>query len=178
VTAPHRALLVAVVTALALALATTPAGAQDAPVDGPADAPDVALGVTISFDVGPYDPELGDFRVEAVEVAGEAHGPQAVTVELRDADGDVLWSTVTTLTPPSTTLTVDRPVAVGAVASAGLSQPVPVVEAAQVVPEVNHTTEGGGGSGQLALSMVVIIALVALVFRTPLPSASTARWTR
>jgi hypothetical protein len=174
VTALRRALLAAAVVQLVVALATTSAGAQDAPVD----APDVALGVTISFDVGPYDPELGDFRVEAVEVAGEAHGPQAVTVELRDADGDVLWSTVTTLTPPSTTLTVDRPVAVGAVASAGLSQPVPVVEAAQVVPEVNHTTEGGGGSGQLALSMVVIIALVALVFRTPLPSASTARWTR
>jgi hypothetical protein len=69
-------------------------------------------------------------------------------------------------------------VAVGDIASAGISQRLPVVAAEQVVPEVNHTTEGGGGSGQLALSMVVIIALVALVFRTPLPSASTARWTR
>lgn len=166
-TALRRALLALVAAALVLLWTAPPAMAQE-----------VALGVTISFDVGPYDPELDDFRVEAVEVAGEAHGPQAVTVELRDERGEVLWSAQSALTPPSTTIRVDVPVAVGDVASAGLSQLLPAVEAAQVVPEVSHTTEGGGGSGQLALSMVVIIALVALVFRTPLPSASTARWTR
>jgi hypothetical protein len=37
---------------------------------------------------------------------------------------------------------------------------------------------GGGASGQLALSMVLTVVVLTILFRTPLPSASTQRWTR
>lgn len=42
----------------------------------------------------------------------------------------------------------------------------------QPVPQGN----GFGGAGQLALSMVVAVVFVAILFRTPLPSATTTRW--
>lgn len=35
---------------------------------------------------------------------------------------------------------------------------------------------GAGGAGQLALSMVIAVIFVAILFRTPLPSATTVRW--
>jgi hypothetical protein len=37
---------------------------------------------------------------------------------------------------------------------------------------------GLGGAGQLALSMVIAVVFVAILFRTPLPSATTQRWRR
>jgi hypothetical protein len=37
---------------------------------------------------------------------------------------------------------------------------------------------GLGGAGQLALSMVVAVVFVAILFRTPLPAATTQRWRR
>jgi hypothetical protein len=74
---------------------------------------------------------------------------------------------------------VDRPIAVGALADAGVSQPQTVVAGVQIErPEVTWSAAGSGGSGQLALSMVLAIIVVAVVFRTPLPSASTQRWTK
>lgn len=37
---------------------------------------------------------------------------------------------------------------------------------------------GAGGSGQLAVSMVLAVVVIAIVFRSPLPSATVQRWTR
>lgn len=56
----------------------------------------------------------------------------------------------------------------------------PVVEGAQVVrPHVAWSAAGGGaGKAQLALSMVLAIIIVAVLFRSPLPSTSSERWTR
>ena len=45
-------------------------------------------------------------------------------------------------------------------------------------PEVEWGAGGGAGGGDLALTMVLAVLLVALVFRTPLPSASSQRWTK
>ena len=159
------------VLVVAVVLTTAaPAGAQE---DGPRQ-------VDISFDVGSYDSSLGDFPVTAVVVRGDGQEGQPVTVEVRDTRGNVIWSGEATFSPPEVRIPVDPPIAVADVGSASLAQALPVVAAEQFVPpEVFHSMEGGaGGSGQLALSMVLIVALVALLFRSPLPSASTQRWTR
>jgi hypothetical protein len=44
--------------------------------------------------------------------------------------------------------------------------------------EILGGASGGSGSGQLALSMILAIVVLAIVFRTPLPSSSTQRWTK
>jgi hypothetical protein len=68
---------------------------------------------------------------------------------------------------------------VGEVGSAGVSQALTVVGGVQIEPPtVDYGASGGGGGGQLALSMVMAVLLVAIVFRTPLPSSSTQRWTK
>lgn len=145
----------------------------------PASAQEDSLGqVDISFDVGPFDPTIDDWAIEVVEVSGALAEGQAFTVELSDADGLVLWSSTQPYAEPMQ-IVVDRTVAVGQVAEAGVSQPQVVVGGVQVVrPEVTWSAAGGGGSGQLSLSMVLAVVIVAIVFRTPLPSASTERWTR
>jgi hypothetical protein len=150
------------------------AAAQDAPAD------DQPRRIDIAFDVGPYDPALDDFPVNAVVVTGNGYEGLAVTVEIRGRGDALLWTGETTFTPPSVRIPVNPAIAVGRIESAGIVQRVPIVEAAQFVPpEVSHAVEGGaGGSGQLALSMVLIVALVALLFRSPLPSSTAQRWTR
>jgi hypothetical protein len=152
-----------------------PAAAQEAP-----PSPDKPRQIDVGFDVGSYDSDLGDFPVEAVIVRGDGMAGSPVKVEVRDDDGDVIWSGETSFTPPETRIPVNPPIAVARVGSVSLAQDLPIVEAAQIVPpQVSHAVEGGaGGSGQLALSMVLIVALVAILFRSPLPSASTQRWTR
>ena len=72
------------------------------------------------------------------------------------------------------------PVAVGEVAAAGVSQGITVVagRADRAAGARLEACGGGGGAGQLALSMVMAVLLVAIVFRTPLPSATTQRWTK
>ncbi len=46
------------------------------------------------------------------------------------------------------------------------------------IAEVLSQGAGGGGGGLLALSMVLSVVLVAILFRTPLPSQATQRWTK
>lgn len=163
-----RSLVLALGTAVGVLVLASPASAQDG-----------SLGqVDISFDVGAFDPTIGDWAIETVVVSGALAEGQAFTVELSDADGLVLWSSTQAYAEPMR-IAVDRTVAVGDVAEAGVSQPQVVVAGVQVVrPEVTWSAAGGGGSGQLSLSMVLAIVVVAIVFRTPLPSASTQRWTR
>jgi hypothetical protein len=36
----------------------------------------------------------------------------------------------------------------------------------------------GGGSGQLAVAMVLVVIVLVVLFRTPLPSATSQRWTK
>ena len=154
----------------ALLVVAAPASAQEEPTGT----------VNISFDVGEYDDALGDWPIDVVEVSGDLADGEDFTVELRDDDGAVLWSATQAFANDPTRITVDRPVAVADVADAGVSQPLTIVGGVQVErPPVTWSASGGGtGSGQLALSMVLAIIVVAVVFRTPLPSASTQRWTR
>lgn len=163
-----RLLLVLAGALLGVALLVTPASAQDD-----------SLGVVdISFDVGPYDAELGDWPIEVVTVTGALAEGEAFTVELRDVDGTVVWSATQPFTR-GLRIVVDRHVPVGVVADAGVSQAQAIVAGTQVVrPEVTWSAAGGGGAGQLSLSMVLAVVVVAIVFRSPLPSASTERWTR
>ena len=49
-----------------------------------------------------------------------------------------------------------------------------------VAPDASLPRQGSalGGAGQLALSMVIAVIFVAILFRAPLPSATTQRWRR
>jgi hypothetical protein len=146
----------------------------------PASGQEAAEGtVDISFDVGDYDPGRDDWTIEVVQVTGDLDEDQPFTVELVGAGEVVLFSATQPYTAPVTRIEVTSTIAVGDVESAAVSQPQTVVAGVQVErPEVDRSTSGGGGSGQLALSMVMAVIIVAIVFRTPLPSASTQRWTK
>ncbi|HEX4867463.1 MAG TPA: hypothetical protein VFV32_07535, partial [Acidimicrobiales bacterium] len=147
-----------------------PASGQEQPPVGQVD---------ISFEVGDYNPRLDDWVIDVVVVSGDLEVGAAFTVELRGGGGEVLWSATQPFSGDPTRIVVDRPVAVGALTDAGVSQPQTVVAGVQIErPEVTWSAAGSGGSGQLALSMVLAIIVVAVVFRTPLPSASTQRWTK
>lgn len=149
-----------------------PAGAQESSDE---------RGVEITFDVGDFDGDEGDWPITVVYVAGDMEDGEPFTVELLDEDGAVLWSATEAFTAPITTVTVEPFVAVGEVAEAEVSQAVAAVAGAVVErppAEVLRQGAGGGGGGTLALSMVLAVVLVAIVFRTPLPSASTQRWTK
>ena len=164
-----------------LALVIIVGAMLSAPGRAGAQTPDEERAVEITFDVGDFDSEQGDWPITVVYVGGDMEDGQPFTVELTGDDGTVVWSGTETFTAPMTTVAVDRFVAVGAVAEAGISQAIAEV-AGDVVqrppPEVLSQGAGGGGSGQLALSMVLAVILVAIVFRTPLPSATSQRWTK
>jgi hypothetical protein len=146
-----------------------PASAQEEPIGN----------VDISFDVGSFDAQLDDWTIDVVEVSGALEEGAAFTVSLLGADGDVLFTATQPYTAPTTRIEVTSAVGVGDVTDAGVSQPLTVVAGVQIErPEVDWSASGGGGSGQLALSMVMAVIIVAIVFRTPLPSASTQRWTK
>lgn len=137
--------------------------------------------VDISFDVGEFDEAAGDWTIDVVEVSGDLEDGQEFTLELTGSDGEVVWSATEAFDGPVTRITVTEPVTVGEVAGAGVSQAQPpaVVGGVQIEPPiVDWGASGSGGGGQLALSMVMAVLLVAIVFRTPLPSASTQRWTK
>jgi hypothetical protein len=135
--------------------------------------------VDISFDVGEFDPVEEDWTIAVVEVAGDLEEGVDFTVELTDEDGEVVWSATEAFTAPSTRIEVTDTVTVGEVADAGVSQGITVVGGVQIEPPVlEWKGGGGGGGGQLALSMVMAVLLVAIIFRTPLPSATTQRWTK
>ena len=146
----------------------------------PADAQDKPQRVDISFDIGPYDSALGDFPIQAVALDGDLDDGEEITVELRGRGGQLLWSAAAPFRSPSTAVEVDPPIAVGSVTDAGVVQRRATIVASLVLepPQGLHSAGGGTGSGQLALSMVVIVALFAILFRSPLPSASTQRWTQ
>ena len=167
----RRVLLATLLAIFASAAIATPAAAQD----------ELVGNVEISFEIGPYDADIDDFPVSAVIVEGNLEDGKDVTVEIKGTGGRVLWSGTAPFHAPSITIDVDELVPVGEVASAGVAQAREPVVAGVVIepPEVFHSSGGGAaGSGQLGLSMVVIIALFAILFRTPLPSASTQRWIR
>jgi hypothetical protein len=135
--------------------------------------------VEISFDVGDVDPATGEWPIEAVEVAGDLEDGREFTVELTGAGNEVVWSGTQPFTAPVTRIPVTEPVGVGEVTGAGVSQGITAVEGVQIQPPtVDFSASGSGGGGQLALSMVMAVLLVAIVFRTPLPSATTQRWTK
>lgn len=151
-------------------------------IAGPASAQedDEAIGnVVISFDVGDYDTAIDDWVVEVVEVAGDLDEGEDFAVEILGADDEVLFTATQPYSGTPTRIDVSTVVAVGDVESAGISQAQDVVGGVVVErPEVDWSASGGGGSGQLALSMVMAVVIVAIIFRTPMPSSSTQRWTK
>lgn len=161
-----------VVLAVAVFLVRTPmAGAQEV---------DELIGqVDISFDVGAFDSELNDWPIDVVVVSGDLAAGEVFTVQLLGDGGEVLFESTQPYSDVPTRIDVGIPVSVGEVASAGVSQAQPIVGGVVIErPEVEWSASGGGGSGQLALSMVMAVIIVAIVFRSPLPSASTERWTK
>jgi hypothetical protein len=188
------------------ALLAPPASAQEAE--------DEVRAVEISYEIGDFDGERGDWPIVAVEVRGQLDTEQAVTVELWGAD-ERLWMGTVSVTPPVTRLEVVPFVAVGDLVEVGIWQQLTPVESIEILPpdapeppaepedevveeeaeelaptevegeqverdgvEILGGASGGSGSGQLALSMILAIVVLAIVFRTPLPSASTQRWTK
>ena len=167
-----RVVVLIVGVCAAVVVSASTASAQDGEAIGEVD---------ISFDVGPFNEAEGDWLIEVVQVAGDLEDGQEFTVELTDSDGDTVWSATVAFDGPVTRIPVSEPVTVGEVAAAGVSQAQApaVVGGVQIEPPiVDWRAAGGGAGGQLALSMVMAVLLVAIVFRTPLPSASTQRWTK
>lgn len=133
----------------------------------------------ISFDVGDYNPELHDWRVDAVLVSGDLQDGEDITIELLGANDRVLWTATAPFTAPQVRIEVHDTVVVGDVAAAGLSQEGEPIDPQLVPSEVVDPVQGGGGSsGQVATSMVLVIIVAVILFRTPLPAASTQRWTK
>jgi hypothetical protein len=152
-----------------LALPWPSASAQEAPVGN----------VDIAFEIGAFDPGIEDWSVEAVKVSGDLEEGQDFTVEVLGKGDVILWFGTQPFAGPVTRVALTSDVAVGDVTSAGVSQGLTIVAGVQVEPPpVDWAAAGGGGSGQLALSMVMAVIVVAIVFRSPLPSASTQRWTK
>jgi hypothetical protein len=193
-------------------LAAGPVAAQDAE--------DEVRAAEISYELGDFDSEQGDWPIVAVEVRGQLDTEHAVTVELWGAD-ERLWTGTVSVTPPVTRFEVVPFVAVGDLVEVGIWQQLTPVESIEIPPpeapeppaepedevaeeeeaeeeeaeelpptevvgerlerdevEILGGASGGSGSGQLALSMILAIVVLAIVFRTPLPSASTQRWTK
>jgi len=165
-----RHLLATVVALLPVVFVAAPAAAQDGELIG---------GVDISFDLGEFDNAENDWTIDGVEVSGDLEDGEDFTVELTDEDGAVVWTATVPYTDPVTRIPVTTALAVSDVADAGVSQGITVVGGVQIEPPIlDWKGGGGGGGGQLALSMVMAVLLVAIVFRTPLPSATTQRWTK
>ncbi|MGK2949371.1 MAG: hypothetical protein ACSLFP_12395 [Acidimicrobiales bacterium] len=167
---------------LAMLLALIGAGACGVMSAGTAsaqEADEVIGDVEISFDVGDVDPDTGEWSIEVVEVSGDLEDGQEFTVELTGTGAEVVWSATQAYTAPVTRIRVTEPIGVGEVTGAGVSQGITAVAGVQIEPPtVDFSASAGGGGGQLALSMVMAVLLVAIVFRTPLPSATTQRWTK
>lgn len=150
------------------------ASAQDAP-----SSPEPVRNVQVGFELGAFDPELGDWTIDAVEVSGDLADGAAFTVELQGVSDRPLWTSTQPYDGRPTRIALTGDVTVGEVTSAAVSQPDTVVAGVQIErPEVTWSAAGGGGSGRLALSMVLAVLVVVVLFRSPLPSASTQRWTR
>jgi hypothetical protein len=165
-------LAVGLVLALALLLgASSAVGAQEPEPPEPG-------AVDIEIELGGYDAGRHDFLVKAVVVGGELRDDVDFTVELRGNGSRLLWSATRTYGGSPMRIEVDVPVGVGDVTSTGISQAALPLDVQLVPPDGPSATLGTGGSGQLTLSMVVTIIVVAVVFRSPLPSAQTSRWTK
>ncbi|MCO8126709.1 hypothetical protein NHL50_05780 [Acidimicrobiia bacterium EGI L10123] len=90
-------------------------------------------------------------------------------------EGNVVTNPTTP--PPSITPTTPPPPAEVSDPPA----PPPTVEGDVIAtPEPELPQQGSGlvGAGQLALSMVIAVVFVAILFRAPLPAATTQRWRR
>jgi hypothetical protein len=169
----RRTLLFPVLAICIVVGAAAPAGAQQQDGDGD---------VQIEFETGDFDGERGDWSISVVHVTGSGlDAGQPLTLELKSDDGTVLWTGTEPASATTTSFTVVPFVAVQDVFRAAISQPLPEV-AGDVVDrqevEVRRQGAGGGGGGALALSMVLAVVLMAILFRTPLPSQVSQRWTK
>lgn len=136
--------------------------------------PQVALAVDRFVAVGDVE-EAGIAQQLPVTTAPPALGPSVDPV-LPDSP-DVAAADTTNPPPGGPDATVAPPI------PAPLTEPAPApdVEGEIVTrpdPPLPQQGSGLGGAGQLALSMVVAVVFVAILFRTPLPAATTQRWRR
>lgn len=133
--------------------------------------------VSVRFDLGEYDG--GDWTIAAVVVDGDLDEGQDVTVQILGTNERVLWEGARTFTGEALRIPVDQRILVGDVESAGIAQALTIVDPLLVEPEINDPVAGGGGgTGQIATTMVLVIIIAVLLFRTPLPSAASQRWTK
>ena len=166
-----RRAMIVLIAASTILIGASSAGAQESE----------ERSVEITFDTGDFDAGEGDWSITVVYVSGDMEDGVPFTVELYGEDDTVLWSGTEDFTEPTTAVAVDRFVAVSEVVEAGVSQALPEV-AGQIDErqrvEVQRQGAGGGGGGALALSLVLAVVLLAILFRTPLPSAVSQRWTK
>lgn len=160
--------------------------------------------VIVSGDLEPGEPILVELRDADDAVLWSAvadYQPPATTIAVEPfvAVGDVEETAIAQATPPQTTVpevagdavTPPAPPSPRAAAddpvpdAPGASTPQPTTPPPAVEGDVVDRPQdllqrgnGWGGAGQLALSMVIAVVFVAILFRTPLPSASTQRWRR
>lgn len=90
--------------------------------------------------------------------------------------GDIVTNPTTTSAPAVTPVPPPPPPE-----TTDPAAPPPTVEGDVTVtpePDLPQQGSGLGGAGQLALSMVIAVVFVAILFRAPLPAATTQRWRR
>jgi len=104
--------------------------------------------------------------------------PDVDPVDEPAVEGDVVTRPVRT--PPDDPEVGDEDDPIPEEAAAGGTPPgAPPSVGGDVVDRPDQLPQqgnGAGGAGQLALSMVIAVVFVAILFRTPLPSATTVRW--
>lgn len=105
--------------------------------------------------------------------------PEETTTTTAPPEPVVAGNVVTNpTTPPPPSSTTVPPTTIEAIEPPA---PPPTVEGDVTTtsePELPQQGSGLGGAGQLALSMVIAVVFVAILFRAPLPAATTQRWRR
>ncbi len=166
------------VTVLGLALLLLagwgePASAQDAGSQG-----DESRAVKVSFDIGDYDESEHDWPVLAVIVSGDFEADKDFTVQVLGASDRVLWEATQPYNAPVMRFYLPERMWLRDVTATRVSQAM-TLDPLLVEPDlVDPVAGGGGGTGQVATSMVLVIIIAVVLFRTPLPSAASQRWTK
>lgn len=112
---------------------------------------------------------VGDVEEAAIGQMLPEEITTTTTTTIQEAEPVVAGDVVTIPTTPSTTAPE--------VPETTAPLPPPEVEGDVVTqPQVRQQGSGVGGAGQLALSMVIAVVFVAILFRAPLPAATTTRW--
>lgn len=160
-------------------------------VSGDLDADDVFVvelrdgeGEIIWAGEGVFSPPTTSVTVDSFVAVGDVHEaaigqrlPEEATTTTAVPEPEVAGDVVTNPPPRTSTTPLRTPPS----PPTPTEPPAPTVEGdVTVAPDVQLPRQGSGlgGAGQLALSMVIAVIFVAILFRAPLPSATTQRWRR